>query len=74
MFHSFRHGFKDALRAAGVSEDVNDALTGHAGGGTVGRTYGAKDMLKRFGLPILNDAVSKIRYPGLDLSHLRFVR
>ena len=56
----------------GFSEDVNDALTGHAGGGTVGRTYGAKDMLKRFGLPILNDAVSKIRYPGLDLSHLRF--
>jgi integrase len=46
LFHSFRHGFKDALRAAGVSEDVNDALTGHAGGGTVGRTYGAKDMLK----------------------------
>ena len=25
-------GFKDALRAAKVSEDVNDALTGHAGG------------------------------------------
>ncbi len=73
VFHSFRHGFNDALRAAGVSEDVNDALTGHAGGGTVGRTYGAKDMLKRFGLPILNDAVSKLRYPGLDLSHLRFV-
>jgi hypothetical protein len=72
LYGSFRHGFKDALRAAGVSEDVNDALTGHAGGGTVGRTYGAKDMLKRFGLPILNDAVSKIRYPGLDLSHLRF--
>jgi integrase len=26
VFHSFRHGFKDALRAAGVNEDVNDAL------------------------------------------------
>jgi hypothetical protein len=65
------YGFKDALRAAGVSEDVNDALTGHAGAGSVGRTYGARDMLKRFGLPILNDAVSKVRYPGLDLSHLR---
>ena len=25
VFHSFRHGFKDALRAAGVDEDVNDA-------------------------------------------------
>jgi integrase len=31
VFHSFRHGFKDALRAAGVNEDVNDALTGHSG-------------------------------------------
>ncbi len=27
VFHSFRHSFKDALRRAGVSEDVNDALT-----------------------------------------------
>jgi integrase len=26
VFHSFRHGFKDALRAAGVNEGVNDAL------------------------------------------------
>ena len=44
VFHSFRHGFKDALRAAGVSEDINDALTGHAGGASVGRGYGALDV------------------------------
>jgi integrase len=69
VFHSFRHGFKDALRAAGISEDVNDALTGHAGGG-VGRSYGAKDMIRRFGLPRLAEAVAKVEYPGLDLSHL----
>jgi integrase len=69
VFHSFRHAFKDALRAAGVSEDINDALTGHAGGG-VGRSYGAKDMARRFGLPMLAEAVNKVRYPGLDLSHL----
>ena len=68
MFHSFRHGFKDALRAAGVSEDVNDALTGHAGGNSIARGYGAKDMVRRFGLRTLADAVSKARYPGLDLS------
>jgi hypothetical protein len=55
----------------GSAEDVNDALTGHAGAGSVGRSYGAKEMLKRFALPILNDAVSKVRYPGLDFSHLR---
>jgi integrase len=69
VFHSFRHSFKDALRAAGVSEDVNDALTGHSGGG-VGRSYGAKDVLRRFGLARLTEAVTKAESPGLDLSHL----
>lgn len=70
VFHSFRHTFKDALRGAGVSEDVHDALTGHSGGG-VGRRYGAKDMQRRFGLRALSDAVSKAEYPGLSLEHLR---
>jgi integrase len=72
VFHSFRHGFKDALRAAGVSEDVNDALTGHSGRNAVARGYGAKEMLRRFGLPVLHAAVSKATYAGLDLSHLRW--
>jgi integrase len=69
VFHSFRHGFKDALRAAGESEDINDALTGHSGRG-VGRSYGAKEMMRRFGLPRLAEAVAKVRYPCLDLSRL----
>jgi len=69
VFHSFRHGFKDAARAARVSEDLHDALTGHAGS-SVGRTYGAKDMVRRFGLETLADAVNRIRYPGLDLSNV----
>lgn len=64
VFHSFRHGFKDALRAARVAEDINDALTGHSGGGT-GRRYGAKDMLRRYGAEALADAVAKVRYPGV---------
>ena len=72
VFHSFRHGFKDALRAAGVNEDVNDALTGHSGGNSVARSYGWKDMVRRFGFPILYSAVEKARYPGLDLSTLRW--
>jgi integrase len=66
VFHSFRHGFKDELRAAKVSEDMNDALTGHSGGGT-GRRYGAKDMLRRYGAEALADAVAKVRYPGVTL-------
>ena len=69
VFHSFRHSFKDALRAGGVGEDLNDALTGHSGGG-VGRTYGAKQMVHRFGIRRLTDAVAKVQYRGLDLSHL----
>jgi integrase len=72
VFHSFRHGFKDALRAAEVSEDVNDALTGHSNGGSVGRSYGSKTMVRRFGLPALAAAVSKVAYPGLDISGLNY--
>ena len=70
VFHSFRHGFKDALRAAGVNEDVNDALTGHGGGNTVARGYGSDDMVRRFGFPTLKAALEKVHYHGLDLSHL----
>jgi hypothetical protein len=36
VFHSFRHGFKDAARAARVSEELHDALTDHTGS-SVGR-------------------------------------
>ena len=47
-----------------------NALTGHSGGG-VGRSYGAKDMGRRFGLRALSEAVAKVHYRGLDLSHLQ---
>jgi hypothetical protein len=60
------------LRAAEVSEDVNDALTGHSGSGSVGRTYGSKTMVRRFGLPALAAAVNKVAYSGLDLSGLTY--
>jgi integrase len=72
VFHSFRHGFKDALRAGGVNEDVNDALTGHSGGNTVARRYGWKEMVRRFGFTNLNAAVEKVGYPDLDLSPLQW--
>jgi integrase len=72
VFHSFRHGFKDALRTAAVNEDVNDALTGHSGGNAVARSYGWKDMVRRFGFGTLHAAVEKVGYPGLDLSALRW--
>jgi integrase len=71
VFHSFRHGFKDAARAAGVSQEVHDALTGHSNASTVSGGYGAKQMLQRFGVAVLKKAMDKISYPGLDLSRVR---
>ena len=70
--HSFRHGFKDAARAARVSEELHDALTGH-GNASVGRGYGAKEVVRRFGLETLADAVSRISYPGLDLDQVCWI-
>ncbi len=72
VFHSFRHGFKDAARAARVSEELHDALTGH-GNASVGRGYGAKEVVRRFGLETLADAVSRISYPGLDLDQVCWI-
>ncbi len=40
VFHSFRHTFKRMARSAELSEELHDALTGHSGGGRVGRSYG----------------------------------
>ena len=63
VFHSFRHGFKQACRAAGIGEEVHDALTGHSGGG-VGRSYGSVP------LDVTAGEIEKVRYGALDLSHL----
>jgi integrase len=71
VFHSFRHGFKDAARAGGISKEVHDALMGQSDASTVSGGYGAKNMLQRFGVKVLRDAVAKISYPGLDLSRVR---
>jgi integrase len=69
VFHSFRHTFIDALRAAGSPEEINTALVGQAIGGSVHRSYGAKDVVRRFGKQ-LTKAVASVKYPKLDLSHL----
>ena len=65
VFHSFRHTFKRLARDAGVTEEVHDALTGHAGGG-VGRTYG-----QGFGLKVLSEAIARIESPPV-LSRLQW--
>ncbi len=63
-FHSFRHCWADAMREAGVPRERMRLLGGWAGSG-VDANYGS-------GLrpSTLADEISKVRYPGLDLSYL----
>jgi integrase len=56
VYHSFRHGMKDALRNAGVDEAISDAITGHTNS-SVGRTYGSG-----YNLATLNKAIQKVNY------------
>ncbi len=62
VFHSYRHGMKDALRNAGIDEAISDAITGHAST-SVGRSYGLG-----YNLDILNQAIQKVHY---DVKALR---
>ncbi len=59
VFHSFRHTFKRLARDAGLTEELHDALTGHAGSGSIGRGYG-----DGFSLPSLAEAIQKIEAPA----------
>jgi integrase len=71
VFHSFRHGVTDALRRGKVDFELREALVGHSQDSTVSGGYGASEMLSRWGVKALQQAVSKISYPGLDLSRVR---
>jgi integrase len=71
VFHSFRHGVTDALRRGKVDYELREALVGHSQDATVSGGYGAKEMLARWGVEALQEAISKISYPGLDLSRVQ---
>lgn len=58
VFHSFRHTFKRLARDVGLTEELHDCLTGHAGNGGVGRGYGSG-----FGLKALHEAIDRIPVP-----------
>lgn len=64
-FHSFRHGFRDATRRAGLHVEVADKLGRWATPGSEGLNYGAG-----FPLATLREELAKVDYPGVDLSHL----
>lgn len=60
-FHSFRHTFKDMCRAASISEEVHDALSGNSfkgGGKGVGRRYGVGVPLE-----VRANAINKLKPP-----------
>jgi integrase len=63
-FHSFRHSYRDALREAGIYPEVAKALGGWAATETQ-EEYGAGLRPKT-----LYNEICKVRYEGLDLSHL----
>ena len=69
-FHSFRHNFRDALREARVERDIALALGGWSarGGGSsasVSDAYGSG-----YRMATLFEAISRVGYPDLDLTHL----
>jgi integrase len=70
-FHSFRHQFRDALREAQVDRDIALALGGwsHAGG-SAGTSSIADAYGSGYRPSTLFDAISKVRYMDLELSHL----
>lgn len=62
--HAFRHTFITACRNSGIPEDMRKAFVGHSGG-TVHDGYGDP-----VGLAARVEAMEKLRFDGLDLSHL----
>jgi len=64
-FHSFRHMFRDALRNADVSIEKAEALGGWTSHRSEEARYGSG-----FSMPALRREIEKVKYEGLDLTHL----
>ncbi len=64
-FHSFRHTWTDACRNSQMSHELIYALKGKALQGTLARYGHGKTDIE-----ILHEAMQKLRFKGLNLSHL----
>lgn len=64
-FHSFRHGFRDALRDCGCPRDATLALGGWDRGGSVEGRYG-----RGVSLPVLAEWMDEVRFPDVDFGPL----
>jgi integrase len=69
-FHSFRHNFRDALREARVDRELALALGGWAGDNGDMGSESAEFYGRGFRASTLLEAISKVRYPELELGHL----
>ena len=68
-FHSFRHSYRDALREARIPHEVALALGGWTtSGGDAGEAAAAYG--RGHSIATLADALGRVSYPALDLSHL----
>lgn len=63
---SFRHHFVDAARNSRIPDDIVQALKGDARPGTLARYGNGK-----IDLEILSAEIKKLRFKGLDLTHLK---
>ena len=64
VFHSFRHGFKDACRDAEIAQEVADALGGWSSA-RVAAGYGDRGRLK-----LLAKASAKVTFDGFTLADI----
>lgn len=67
-FHSFRHNFRDELRAARIDHDIAMVL----GGWSIGGNSGAASENYGSGYPLnaLHDAIDRLAFANVDLAHL----
>ncbi|MDO9250813.1 MAG: site-specific integrase [Hydrogenophaga sp.] len=69
-FHSFRFNFKQQCTHCGIENEARDALTGHwIYQNRASRGYMRQEN-RQYPLPPLVEAIAKLRYEELDLSHL----
>ena len=79
--HSLRHNFTDAMRTAGIPDDLVEALSGRSLP-TVGRGYGARPthkrqrhrvIVERYSMARLIETVDKVAYPSINLKAVRWL-
>ena len=67
-FHSFRHNFRDELRAARIDHDVAMALGGWTNG--TGKRGASENYGSGHRVAVLAEAVSQLTFREVDISHL----